>query len=141
MAASALYLDARRAADLMAHNPISVRASATVADTLQALTGRGQHAAPVIDDGGRAVGVLSRSDLLIHERECLHSPTARTTPDPTRASDLMTPAVFSVAPATPADKVVEQLLSFGVHQLFVVDDDGVPVGVITAHDVLRHLRA
>ena len=53
--------------------------------------------------------------------------------------DLMTPVVFSVSPTTPAHKVVEQLVDLKVHRLFVVDDDGVLVGVISALDILRRL--
>ncbi len=53
----------------------------------------------------------------------------------------MTPAVFSVTPQTPADKVVEQLVQLNVHQLYVVDEDQVLVGVVTALDVLRRLHA
>jgi len=52
----------------------------------------------------------------------------------------MTPAVFSVGPDTPAAKVVHDLLSLNVHRLFVVDENGVLVGVISTIDVLRHLR-
>jgi CBS domain-containing protein len=51
----------------------------------------------------------------------------------------MTPAVFSVPPETPVGKVVEEMLALKVHHLFVVDGDGVLVGVISALDVLRHL--
>ena len=51
----------------------------------------------------------------------------------------MTPAVFTVGLRTTAAKVVEQMLNLKVHQLFVVDDDGVLVGVISSLDVLRHL--
>ena len=32
-------------------------------------TDKGIHAAPVIDEAGRPIGVLSRSDLLIHHCE------------------------------------------------------------------------
>ena len=53
----------------------------------------------------------------------------------------MTPAVFSVTPQTTADKVVEQLVQLDVHQLYVVDDNQILVGVVTAHDVLRRLHA
>jgi CBS domain-containing protein len=52
----------------------------------------------------------------------------------------MTPAIFSVAPDTAASRVVEEMLALKVHRLFVVDSDGTLVGVITALDVLRHLR-
>jgi len=55
--------------------------------------------------------------------------------------DIMTPAVFSVAPDTPAASVVEQLVELKVHRLYVVEEDGTLVGVITALDILRHLRA
>jgi CBS domain-containing protein len=44
-----------------------------------------------------------------------------------------------VAPDTLAGKVVSEMVSLKVHRLFVVDDDGILVGVISALDVLRHL--
>jgi CBS domain-containing protein len=44
-----------------------------------------------------------------------------------------------VTPDTPVYSVVEDMLGRKVHRLFVVDDDGVLVGVVSAFDVLRHL--
>ncbi len=137
--ASRLFLDAAQAADLMSANPVSLNADALVADAIAVMTQRGFSAAPVIDEAGRPVGVLSRSDVLVHERERLRSP-APAGGDTTCVRDLMTPAVFSVPPYLPADKVVEQLRTLDVHQLYVVDDSQAVVGVITANDVLRHLR-
>ncbi len=137
--ASRLFLDAARAADLMSPSPVSLNADAPVADAVAAMTQRGFSAAPVIDEAGRPVGVLSRSDVLVHERERLRSP-APAGGDTTCVRDLMTPAIFSVPPDLPADRVVEQLLTLDVHQLYVVDDSQLLVGVITAHDVLRRLR-
>jgi CBS domain-containing protein len=52
----------------------------------------------------------------------------------------MTPAVFSVTPETPAPQVIDEMVMRQIHRLFVVDADGVLVGVITAGDILRHLR-
>ena len=43
-------------------------------------------------------------------------------------AELMTPAVFSVAPDTPARRVVEEMLALHVHRMFVVDDGGFLVG-------------
>jgi CBS domain-containing protein len=119
----------------MTSGPVSIRANATSQEAVSLLTAKGYSAAPVIDEAGRPVGVLSVSDLLVHERE--RPPYA---PGRTPASDLMTPAVFSVAPDTPAGKVVAEMLALKVHRLFVVDEDGTLMGVITALDVLRHLR-
>jgi len=59
--------------------------------------------------------------------------------DMTLVSDLMTPAVFCVSLDTPAASVVEQLRELNVHRLFVVDGNGILVGVITALDVVRRL--
>ena len=53
----------------------------------------------------------------------------------------MTPAVFAVSLETSAAEVVNNLLEYGIHHLFVVDSQGVLVGVISTLDVLRHLCA
>jgi CBS domain-containing protein len=117
----------------------------------------------VIDEAGRPVGVLSRSDILVHDRETveylrpepeyyhrgdlatragerLRSGFQVEKVDPTCVADMMTPAVFSVAPETPAVQVIEQMLGLKVHRLFVVDPAGILVGVISVLDILRHVR-
>jgi CBS domain-containing protein len=137
-AAARLTLAADTAWDLMTPNPVSIEVDASVAEAIALLTDRGLSAAPVIDEAGRPRGVISRDDILVHERERLASPAAGT-PDPTRVADIMTPTVLSVTPDTPARAVVEQLLGLKVQQLFVVDDAGALVGSISNFDVLRHL--
>jgi CBS-domain-containing membrane protein len=134
-----LTLDAVTAADLMTGNPVSLQATATVQEATALLTDRGINAAPVIDDTGRPVGVVSKADILIHDRELYRgSPTVE--PDATRVEDIMTPAVFSVTANTPATKVIEEMVRMNVHQLFVVDEHGTLVGSVSGLDVLRHLH-
>jgi CBS domain-containing protein len=160
---AAMHLPAGTAAGLMTTNPVSLEADATLREAVALLADRGISAAPVIDQAGRPVGVFSRSDVLRHDREEVRH--ARPAPefytrrelelaageelpdgfqvelvDATAVQELMTPAVFSVPAGTPVDKVVEQLVALDVHRLFVVDPDGVLVGVVTAMDILRHLR-
>jgi len=158
-----LRLWAETAAELMKPNPVSIRDDACVREAIVLLTTKGFSAAPVIDKAGRPVGVLSRSDILVHDREKVdylrthgeffNEPDVETPDgeklksgfqvenvDKTRVRDLMTPAVFSVTPDAPADKVVKEMLALRVHRLFVVDSNGVLVGVVSALDVLRHLR-
>lgn len=129
-----LTLRAATAAELMTLSPVSLRAEATAAEAVALLSGRGFSAAPVINEGGRPIGVVSQSDLLIHA--CGRGAT----PGSTRVRDLMTPVVFSVSPTTPVDQVVKEMLSLKIHRLFVVDETGVLVGVISAVDVLRRLE-
>lgn len=132
-----LTLRADTAADLMTENPISVRDSALISDVVALLTRKGFHAAPVIDDSGRPVGVVSYTDILVHERARGEAAAAR--PDEARARDVMTPAVFSVPVDARARRVVSDMVALNVHQLYVVDRAGVLVGVVSALDVLRNL--
>ncbi len=157
-----LRLRANTAAELMTPNPVSLRDGAALREALALLTDRSIKAAPVIDAAGRPVGVLSCTDLLIHDREEVEHLTAAPEfyrrdemetdagetlgkgfrverVDGTCVRDVMTPAVFSVAPDTPAVRVIEEMVGLKVHRVFVVDDSGVLVGVISALDVLRHL--
>jgi len=133
-----LVLEADTAAELMTRSPVSIRDSASLADALALFTVKAIHAAPVIDQAGHPVGVLSATDILIHEREKLRAGNG--TDDRSVVRDLMTPAVFSVSPTTSAEKVVEQMVALKIHRVYVVEKDGTLVGVISAQDVLRHLR-
>jgi CBS domain-containing protein len=159
---SCMWLCAETAMDLMTPNPVSIRDVATIQEAVALLTDRGFSAAPVIDEAGRPVGVLSRADIVVHDREKveylapapeyyekseLRTDTGESLtrgfqvekPDNARVRDIMTPVVFSVTPETSATRVVEDMAALNVHRLFVVDRGGVLVGVISALDVLRHL--
>jgi CBS domain-containing protein len=137
--ATPMTLAAETARDLMTANPVSIEQGASIAEALALLADRGISAAPVIDEAGNPRGVISRDDILIHERERLAAAGKSLAPDPSRVADLMTPTVFAVTANTPARDVVRQLLGLNVQQLFVVDDAGALVGSIRASDVLRHL--
>jgi CBS domain-containing protein len=145
-----IALHAATASDLMVENPVSIREDATVHDAVRLFTKHGITAAPVVDAAGRPVGVISHTDLIVHARVKLDWPPRAENgrrkddgpghEDAMPVGELMTPAVFSVAPDTPAGSVIEQLLALKVHHLFVLDATGVLVGVIGATDVLRNLN-
>jgi CBS domain-containing protein len=139
----------------MTPNPVSIRDNATVEEAVAFLVDTGYSAAPVIDDAGRPVGVLSRTDIVVHDRERLALPASGpyyfegeaqqareprgAQAGPLRVADLMTPAIFSVPPETTLSRVAEQMVALNVHRLFVVDSNGVLVGVISALDLLANL--
>jgi CBS domain-containing protein len=85
----------------------------------------------VINDAGRPVGVVSRTDIV--RRESKPSGT-------TNGREIMTPTVVSVRPDDPAWEVIAKTAAFKVHRLFVVDHTGFLTGVISAFDVVRKLR-
>jgi len=151
--------DQLTAADLMTSNPVSIRREASVAEAAVLFTDKAFSGAAVIDESGRPIGVLSCSDLLVHDREKSRTVGApidepATLPadseledfgyqvvdvDRTTVSNVMTPMVFSVTPESSARRVMSDMVSFRVHRLFVVDKSGVLVGVISALDVVKGL--
>src|SRR5829696_6921280 len=122
-----LTLKAATAAEIMTPGPTSLNAAATVDEATRFLTEKAFGAAVVIDDAGHPLGVVTKTDVLVHARQ--RRPGLE--PDDTPVTEFMTPAVFSVRPETPARSVVEQLLALNVHHLFVADPSGIIVGVIS----------
>jgi CBS-domain-containing membrane protein len=125
------------AADVMTRNPFSINHDATVREAASALTAKGVSAAPIIDDAGRPVGVVSRADIVRHAR--MDESSERDWGDAV-VKDIMTSSVYFVRPDTPMSSVIDDLLDCNVHRLFVVGNDDVLIGVISTLDVLRHLR-
>jgi len=140
-----LVLAAQTATDLMAPSPVSINANATITQLIAFLVDRGFSAAPVIDEAGRPVGVVSQADILVHDRGRSEHVFPGGSPlldiERARVRDIMTALVYSITAEASASKVIEEMLAHKIHQLFVVDGNGVLVGIITALDVLRHLHS
>jgi CBS domain-containing protein len=158
-----LRLHAALAEDVMTANPVSIREELTVHEAVVFLTERRISAAPVINEAGRPVGVVSEADILRHNREhadhlywlpqklvdrelTLGSGEHLSdqsfeveVPDVTRVKDIMNPVIYAVRRDTPIAEVVNQLCKRRIHRLFVVDEDGSLVGVITTLDLLSRL--
>jgi CBS domain-containing protein len=140
------------AADIMATNPKSIGTEATVRDTAEFFRKHGIHAAPVIDDAGRPLGVVTRTDLLDYwgrRRDRLAAlADGETTLDSSNAgpdgaivdllvTEIMTPVVFCVRLDAPVAQIIEKILALKVRCLFVTDEHGVLVGVVSVFDLLR----
>jgi CBS domain-containing protein len=158
-----LRLHAVLAEDVMTPNPVSVREELNVHEAVVFLTERRISAAPVINEAGRPVGVISEADILRHNREHaehlywlpqkevdreLTLPSGEhlsgqsfevEVPDVMRVKDIMNPVIYAVRRTTHIYEVVSQLVKRRIHRLFVVDEDNSLVGVITTLDILSRL--
>jgi CBS domain-containing protein len=123
-------LEDLRVRELMTPSPVSVRHGITVRDAAAFLAERGIGAAPVVNDAGRAVGVLSRSDVLLAVNAGVDAAPVR---------EVMTPPVIAVRPDDTALDVSDAFVLHMVRRVFVVDGDGVPVGVVSTTDLFRGL--
>ena len=123
-------LEDLRVRDLMTTNPLSVRHGITVREAAVFLAEQGIGATPVVNDAGRAVGVLSRSDVLLAVNAGVEGAPVR---------EVMTPGIIAVHPDAHALQVSEIMIRCMVRRVFVTDDDGVPVGVVSLTDLFRGL--
>ncbi len=142
-------LAGRTVRDLMTSGAVSLPEGATVEQVVAFLDAGRFGAAPVTDDAGHPVGVISRMDVMgsgyartAGVAPALQGRAGEVPPQQgsLRANDLMSPTVFSVSPEIPAQEAAAQMVQLNVHRLVVVDCDGVLVGVITALGLLRHFH-
>ncbi len=109
---------------LMTRDPVTVRPEDSVATARERMAKGGFHHLPVVDAGGRLVGIVSQHDL---ER-------ARGLPSP-RVADCMTPDPVTVMPDTPVVEAVQKMLAYHIGALPVLEGERL-VGILTERDIL-----
>jgi len=119
-------------ADIMTKHVFTLEASCQAHRAAWELSLRGYTGAPVRDDRGRLVGVLSRSDLMDPER---HDGALAGK----QVQDLMTPAMFTLHPSAPVIQAIRLMVREGIHRIIVMDERREMVGIITSSDVLTAL--
>ncbi|MGJ6969272.1 CBS domain-containing protein [Streptosporangium sp. G11] len=100
-------------------------------------------AAPVLDDDGTLVGIVSEMDLLRGEfqpapRTSMRMAPGHTARPPLRVEEVMTRQVVTVTPTTDAVRLVGLLVTKRVKNLPVLRDDRV-VGMVSRRDLIRVL--
>ncbi|MBK7538974.1 MAG: CBS domain-containing protein [Myxococcales bacterium] len=97
----------------------------------------------VVGRTGKAVGVISRRDLLELGRvmaRVRNRPTALELPRQCCA-DVMSRPVLSVGPDDPVAEAARLMVERKVHRVFVLDPAGAPAGVFSTRDAMAAVRA
>ena len=121
---------------------VSVRRDDSVRQAAQVLLEHRIASAPVLDDAGRLVGIVSEADLLRGRTgpdpraHLLPVQKGRLDAPPERVADAMSSVVLTVRPDEDVDQAARKLLDSGIKMLPVVDRDRV-VGVVARRDLLR----
>lgn len=126
-----------RARDIMTTPPVCVRPSTPLAEVAAVLADNGFTAAPVVDERGRLVGIVSEADL-IRERFGLHPQRGADEPAEPRATAraVMTTPVEFVRPETTLSALAKCMVTGRRRCAPVVEGDRV-VGVVTRRDVVQ----
>ncbi len=128
----------RTARNVMTQGPWTISADASLDEAVQALVNHGIKRLPVVEDGGKLVGIVSRTDLL--RAIAADYPVAPEGVPPLtlahRVGDLATTTVSTVVPTASAEEVLKAILASPFRRVVVIDSDRRVLGVITDRDVL-----
>jgi CBS domain-containing membrane protein len=131
-----------RCADIMAKRPVTVAPRDALAQAWRLMRLHKLHALPVVDGGGRLVGMLAQGDVLrragldgysgLRERVRL----LFAAPGHGQVSDLMQRHVATVTGQAPMNALVPLMMQRGIQDVPVVDAGGVLMGMVTQSSLL-----
>jgi len=139
-----------RVDDVMTRDVVAVTANSTMSEAADLLSHRHVTGAPVIDELGRCIGVLSGTDyihskageleatrsthdLVLHPRSGQYQ-IEEVLDDLVRRQ--MSPAVQTIDNDCSLTEAARYMCNGHLHRLIVVDDKGAPVGVLTSLDLV-----
>lgn len=124
-------------ADLMARDPIVVKAEATLTEAAALMDRNHVHGLPVIDADGALVGVLSQTDL----NRARSTEYLWTNWPGLAVRHLMSSPAVTVHRSTPLILAARKMERHGIHRLVVVEDgdETSPVGVLSMTDLIHAL--
>lgn len=133
------------ARDLMERNPITIPAMLSFREIQHLFVVAGCYGAPVVDESGAVVGVLTAMDLLrAADQECDEDRDEGEDDEPDvdtlTAIEIASPQPIWVTPDTPADRVAQVMQQEGIHRV-LVGVDGRLDGVVSAFDLLQAVRS
>lgn len=119
--------------DVLCRNIIAVEHTQSIQAAAQLMATAGVSCVPVLA-GAKLVGILTDRDL--------RSRVLAAGVDPQKPiNEVMTPSPITLQSTQPLFEAMALMGQHNVHHLPVVNEQGVPVGVVTASDVLRQQRS
>lgn len=148
-----------KARDIMSPKVITVRDDWTLSELAAAFTDHMITGAPVVDETGKLIGVVSTTDLA---RQGNSRAVRETVPfdfylrgweelsedtrgfhveedSELRVRDIMTPVIFSVSIDASLEEMADTMISGRVHRLLVTEGKDV-AGIVTTLDMLKAFR-
>jgi CBS domain-containing protein len=140
------------AADLMSTTVVAIPRAMSLRGAAHLLSQASISGAPVVDDGGRCIGVISATDFVAwadkgdrarnrprEECWCAHSAWEIGDLDQVPTDEVgqhMTPDPVTAVPGTSIVAIARMMTDAHIHRVIVVDAQGRPVGVVSSTDIL-----
>jgi len=119
--------------DVMSYAIVTCLPDATVDAIARAMTERNSRSVVVVDEAGRAVGVVTGADLL---------PLYRPDGLVGTAAELMSTPIITADPALSLAAAADLMITHEIHRLVVVDPsaaNGAPIGVVSTSDIVAEM--
>jgi CBS domain-containing protein len=149
-----------RVADVMSSSVVKVPVNASLADAAALLVDNDITGAPVVDESGRCVGVISSTDFMVRERlpneftegmslgyeHVLVKKTGMGSYQieacqEDRVGEHMTPSVQTITETAPIMNAARTMCGEHIHRLIVADEKGRPVGIVSTLDLVAAMVA
>lgn len=141
----------RRASDLMSQEVLTIPSHLSLRAAAHELARAGISGAPVTDDDGRCIGVLSATDM-VHRLDrgeqgirmpnsdwCVCSDWQIIDPDvlpPESVLGYMTKDVVTAAPEDRLGDLARRMIDAHIHRIIITDAQRRPVGIVSSTDIL-----
>ncbi|AGL00698.1 CBS-domain-containing membrane protein [Desulfoscipio gibsoniae DSM 7213] len=145
----------KKAGDIMTTDVITVNTHDDLEKVARLLLEHRISGLPVVDDGGKLVGVVSEADLVFQEKPVrtpfyvviFDSPIYLERPNrfiedikraiAQKVGELMSTNLYTVGPEASIRDVATIIAEKGVNRVPVVDVDGKLIGIITRQDIIK----
>lgn len=149
---------------IMTPDPITVSDTLPVSSLARILFENQISGAPVTDDTGALVGVVSQSDVIRQRAIADEEPPrekrrltyhemldigyfpnmeevlVEAGPDEPSVGEICTPSTITCRPDMPVLDLLDLMVSRGVHRVIVIGKDKQPIGIVSSMDVMRGIR-
>lgn len=146
-------------ADVMHRDPITVKPQTPIKEAIKILAEQCISGLPVVDDGGKLVGIISETDLLWQETgvepplhivfldsviylenparydQELHKALGQT------VGEVMSTHPISLKPDQPLRKAAKLMQEKSIRRVAVTDDEDKVIGILTTGDIVRAMVA
>lgn len=134
-------LAAKQAREVMSQPAVTIREDRLVTEAVERMLSRGVKRLPVVDAGGKLVGILSRVDVFFSSMKQCPDWSAFRERDihvegVCRVSDIMRRDAHTVTPDTPVEEVLRTIDCNDIQRVCVVDEGGRFLGLISDRDLL-----
>jgi CBS domain-containing protein len=117
------------ASDVMIKEVLTIKESTPLKEVAKLLSERKITGAPVVNENGDLVGVISETDI-IRKTNSIGAWS------PSTAGQIMTKPAVTVSPNETLQRICELMYNRSIHRVVVAEDKKI-VGIITTMDILR----